>query len=276
SPSGAHPSCTKPTCARWRRTPAMIEPIPALALAAAIVVVAADELDLQTLVARLERQYGTDHDVIGVGSGADGIAGLSNLRDAGREVAIVLADHRLSDGSGIAFLTRVQPLHPGAKRALLVSAANAWGADPAATKDFVRAAALGAIDAFIQKPVVEPDEQFHLAIAEFLEQWARTHRPRFALIQIVGEQWSEMSHNFRDHLARVSLPFDFYTPDSAEGRALLERAGRPGPLPIAILHDGRIFVRPSALEIVAALGLDPSGQRPMCDLAIVGGGPAGL
>ena len=54
----------------------------------------------------------------------------------------------------------------------------------------------------------------------------------------------EMSHKFRDHLARVSLPFDFYTPDSPEGRALLERAETPGPLPIAILHDGRIFVRP--------------------------------
>jgi thioredoxin reductase (NADPH) len=254
----------------------MIEPTAGASSTAAIVVVAADELDLQKLVARLERRYGTDYAVIGLGSGADAVARLSNLRDTGREVAIVLADHRLRDMSGIAFLARVQPLHSGAKRALLVSAADAWGADPAATKDFVRAAALGAIDAFIQKPVVEPDEQFHLAIAEFLEQWARTHRPRYALIQIVGDQWSEMSHNFRDHLARVALPFDFYTPDSPEGRALLERAGRPGPLPIAILHDGRIFVRPSALEIVAALGLDPSGQRAMFDVAIVGGGPAGL
>src|SRR5438105_5778482 len=243
---------------------------------AAFVVVAADELDLQRLLARLERRYGTEYDVIGVGSGADGIARLSNLGDTGREVAIVLADHRLSDISGITLLAGVQPLHPGAKRALLVSAADAWGADPTATKDFVRAAALGAIDAFIQKPVVEPDEQFHLAIAELLEEWARTHRPRFALIQIVGDQWSEMSHNFRDHLARVSLPFDFYTPDSPAGRAWLERAGRPGPLPIAILHDGRIFARPSAVDISAPLGLDPSGQRPTFDVAIVGGGPAGL
>ena len=72
----------------------MIEPIGGAPSTAAIVVVAADELDLQRLVARLERRYGTEYDVIGVGSGADGIARLSNLRDAGREVAIVLADHR--------------------------------------------------------------------------------------------------------------------------------------------------------------------------------------
>jgi thioredoxin reductase (NADPH) len=252
----------------------MIEPIAGVVSAASIVVVTADELDLQRLVARLERRYGTDYDVIGVRSGADAIARLSNLRDAAREVAIVLADDHLSDSSGIAFLARVQPLHPGAKRALLVSAADVWGA--AVTMDFVRAASQGAIDAFIQKPVIEPDEQFHLAIAEFLEEWARTHRPRLALIQIVGDQWSEMSHKFRDHLSRASVPFDFYTPDSPEGRALLERAGRQGPLPIAILHDGRIFARPSAVEIVAALGLDPSEHRPRFDVAIVGSGPAGL
>jgi DNA-binding NtrC family response regulator len=112
----------------------MIEPIAGVPSTAAIVVVAADEQDLQGLVARLERRYGTEYDVMGLRSGADGLALLSNLRDAGREVAIVLADHRLSDIPGIAFLAQVQPLHSGAKRALLVSAANAWGADPAATK----------------------------------------------------------------------------------------------------------------------------------------------
>ena len=91
---------------------------------------------------------------------------------------------------------------------MLVSAPDAWGADPEATKDFVRATALGAIDTFIQKPVVEPDEQFHLAIAEFLEDWARTHRPRFALIQIVGDRWSEMPS-----LARLGVMRLFYLSD---------------------------------------------------------------
>ena len=152
----------------------MIEPIAGVPSTAAIVVVAADEQDLQGLVARLERRYGTEYDVMGLRSGADGPSSIEHLRDAGRDVTIVLVDHRLSDIPGIAFLAHVQPLHSGAGRALLVSAAYAWGADPAATKDFVRAAALGAIDAFIQKPVIEPDEQFHLAIAEFVEQWART------------------------------------------------------------------------------------------------------
>lgn len=62
----------------------MIEPIPAVSSTAAIVVVAADELGLMTLVARLERRYGTEYDVIGVGSGADGLELVSVSRAAGR------------------------------------------------------------------------------------------------------------------------------------------------------------------------------------------------
>ena len=131
----------------------MIEPIGGAPSTAAIVVVAADELDLQRLLARLERRYGTEYDVIGVGSGADGIAGLSNLRDAGREVAIVLADHRLLDISGITLLAGVQPLHPGAKRALLVSAADVWGADPAAPSPVTAAAAPAPFPLAVKHPL---------------------------------------------------------------------------------------------------------------------------
>ena len=61
----------------------MIEPTAGASSTAAIVVVAADELDLQKLVARLERRYGTDYAVIGLGSGADAVARLSNLGDTG-------------------------------------------------------------------------------------------------------------------------------------------------------------------------------------------------
>ena len=59
----------------------MIEPIARALSTASIVVVVDDELDLNRLVARLVRRYGTDYDVIGVHSGTDAMARLSNLRD---------------------------------------------------------------------------------------------------------------------------------------------------------------------------------------------------
>jgi len=45
------------------------------------------------------------------------------------------------------------------------------------------------------------------------------------------------------------------------GQALLERAGTSGPLPIAILHDGRVFVQPTAIEIAEALGVNAALRR---------------
>ena len=36
---------------------------------------------------------------------------------------------------------------------------------------------------------------------------------------------------------------------------------RLGPLPIAILHDGRVFVQPTAIEIVEALGMNAAKIR---------------
>src|SRR2546421_487935 len=143
--------------------------------------------------------------------------------------------------------------------------------------DFARAASLGDLHGIVPKPDVEPDERFQLAIQELLDDWSRQHRPRFELIRIVGERWSEVSQAFRDHLERGSIPYGFYEPDSAGGRALLERAGTSGPLPIAILHDGRVFVQPTAIEIAEALGVNAGVEAiGTPDIAVVGAGPAGL
>jgi thioredoxin reductase (NADPH) len=82
---------------------------------------------------------------------------------------------------------------------------------------------------------------------------------------------------FRDHLERGAISYGFYEPDSPEGRALLKHAGRIGPLPIAILHDGQVFVQPTAIEIVEALGLNATQSAPSTvDVAVIGAGPAGL
>jgi thioredoxin reductase (NADPH) len=241
---------------------------------AAILVVGAEP---SKVVHHLYRRYGAEYEVLAEQSAALGLERLMSLRDKGRDVALVLADKRLADGPGIAFLSQAQRFHPDAKRAVLVGWADAYSGDSAGSDDIARAAALGEIHSFVLKPVVEPDEQFHHAITELLDDWARQHRPRFEVLQIVGERWSEVSHAFRDHLERSLIPFGFYEPDSAAGRALMESAGTSGPLPIAILHDGRVFVQPTAIEISEALGITVAGETTTTfDVTVVGAGPAGL
>jgi thioredoxin reductase (NADPH) len=202
---------------------------------------------------------------------------LKNLRDGGRDLAIILVDGKLADGTGIELLSQAQTYHPDAMRALLLNRSGAYGEDPALAGAYARAAALGEVHRIVPRPGVETDEQFHLAIQELLYEWARRNRPRFEVIRVVGDRWSEASHAFRDHLERSSIPYGFYEPESPEGRALLEHVGTASPLPIAILHDGRVFVQPTAIEIVEALGMNATeATTHTVDVAVIGAGPSGL
>jgi thioredoxin reductase (NADPH) len=96
-------------------------------------------------------------------------------------------------------------------------------------------------------------------------------------MKIIGEGWSARSHEFRDLLERYGVWFGFYEADSAQGKTLLQRAGKPdGPLPVVILYDGRVLANPSAAEVADALGANEGFEGGLYDLAIVGAGPAGL
>jgi thioredoxin reductase (NADPH) len=257
------------------RPPTGDRPMKREELPASMLVVDADERDPE-LVVTLRRRYGADYDVIAERSAGAGLRRLARLRDDGRDVAIALAARQLPDGSGIDFLSSARAFHPEVKRAVLVSWGDAWGGDPAGTAEIMRATAFGEIDNYLFAPAVDPDEQFHHALTEMLDDWARRHRPRFEVIRIVGERWSEESQVLCDRLERSSIPFGFYESDSPEGRALLERAGAPGRLPVAILHDGRVFAQPAVIELAEALGLEVTVEATTFDVAVVGAGPAGL
>ena len=245
--------------------------------AAVILIVASEERQRAAVLGHLRRRYREDYDIHAEGSTALALQRLKSLRDDCRDLAIMLVDWQLSNGKGIELLSQAQTLHPHAMRALLVSRTGAPGAHQALADEYARAATLGEVHRIVPGPAAETDEQFNLAVQELLYEWARQNRPRFEVIRIVGHRWSEACHRFRDHLERGGISYGFYEPDSPEGRALLEQAGTIGPLPIAVLHDGQVFVQPTALDIVEALGMNAARSVPSTvDVAVVGAGPAGL
>jgi thioredoxin reductase (NADPH) len=244
---------------------------------AVILVVASNDRERAAVLDHLRRRYREDYDIHAEGSTTLALQRLKSLRDHGRDLAIILVDWQLSDGKGIELLSQAKTYHPDAMRAPLVSRSGAYGADPALADEYARAASLGEVHRIVLRPEVETDEQFNLAIQELLYDWARQNRPRFEVIRIVGDRWSEVSQAFRDHLERGSIPYGFYQPDSPEGRALLKHAGTAGPLPIAILHNGRVFVQPTANEIIEAMGMNAAEPATSTvDVAVIGAGPAGL
>ena len=225
----------------------------------------------------LGKRYGADYRVVCERSPQAALLALEGARDRGEQVAVLLADLSMPEMPGLEFLCRAHELHPGASRVVMFD----W-TDRTAAAPMLRAWTLGQVDDWITKPVEAADEHFHQGVSAFLYGWAQRHRPGVEMVQVVGRLWSARSHEVRDLLSRNSVRFGFHQPDSAEGRALLDR-GRPDRhgadgvrLPVLVTFDGQVLVDPSNGDIASALGIPTSADIGTYDVLIVGAGPAGL
>jgi thioredoxin reductase (NADPH) len=220
----------------------------------------------------LRKRYGADYKIICVGSADDPLRLLAKLREDRRRVSIVLAGQSMSQLTGTELLARVRESHITAKRLLLTD-----GGYGPAQESILQAMAFDHIDAYAVRPATVPDEEFHLAVTELLEKWARSNLPRPEVMRVVGEEWSARSHEIRDLLSRNVLPFGFYRADAGPGRALLEQAGAvAAALPVVIMSDGRVLEDPSNAQLAEAIGMRTSPGTDLYDVAVIGAGPAGL
>ncbi len=236
-----------------------------------IMVVDDEPADLGSLLDALTRRYGGDYRVIPHLSSMDALAELERLRDGGELVALVIADLWMPDMAGPDVLVRAHGIFPEAQRALLVD----WG-DRAAAPAILENCAMGRLDNYLHKPWSPPEVHLYPAVGEFLADWTRMHGPRMEIVRVLGEDPSPRGREIRDLLERNGIPHGFYCADSGEGLRLIEKARiDPGRLPSVVLPDGHVLPDPTNAEILDALGATDI-EEPTCDLAIVGGGPAGL
>jgi thioredoxin reductase (NADPH) len=234
--------------------------------------------------AELRKRYAADYQIMTAGSAAQALAVLGQLRDAQRQVSLVLADPYLPDAAGTELLAQVRQRHPAARRALLVT----WG-DPRSMAAVAEGTALGDLDAYVVKPRGAPDEYFHRVLTEQLGEWGRSNLPQSDLVSVVAEEWAPRSHELRELLGRNGVPFSFHPAGSPAGQRVLEEAGAAGAggvagaggaggktPPVVVMFDGRVLVDPTNAEVAEALGVPirPGGGRD--DVAVIGAGPAGL
>lgn len=103
---------------------------------------------------------------------------------------------------------------------------------------------------------------------------AEPHKPR---VTLVGHRWDTACGNLRRFLARNQISFDWVTPDSPELSRIWPGTRPPDSgLPVMRLSDGQVIVRPEVRDIANRLGLQTSARFDEYDVAIIGGGPAGL
>jgi thioredoxin reductase (NADPH) len=226
----------------------------------------------------LRQRYGSYYRVACEDSPEVGMQTLRELRAAGEDVAVVLADQWMPGMTGVEFLTHTRQLYPGAKRALLFERGNRTTREP-----ILQGMALGQIDYYVPKPERAPDEEFHRCLTQFLDEWAREHRPASVAVQIVGDPWAARSHELRDLLGRSGIPQAFAAADSKEGQELLTRMEKTSAqLPVVVVFDRLALVDPSnaemadAFEMISPFGLNTLPDVRNFDLVIIGAGPAGL
>jgi thioredoxin reductase (NADPH) len=229
-----------------------------------------DDPSVSRAVARdLRRRYGESHRVVRAGSGEEALEALRDLKLRGGRVAVLLADYRMPEMTGIEFLEAAMDLFPRARRALLTAYAD--------TDAAIAAINLVDVDHYLLKPWDPPEEKLYPVVDAMLEAYASRPDVEVAEAKVIGHRWSPPSFEVRDFLARNAVPYRWFAADEPEGVRLLSAAGvDSSTLPVVITPDRATLVAPETWELATAVGLSTTPIMDFYDLVVVGGGPAGL
>jgi len=221
----------------------------------------------------LRQKYADRYRVVRADSGTTALQSLQTLKKRNEAAALLLADQRMPEMSGVEFLNKALAIYPEAKRVLLTAYAD--------TDAAIQAINEARVNHYLLKPWDPPEEQLYPVLDDLLEDWRADYRPVFDGVRVLGHRWSPRSYALRDFLARNRVPYRWLDAEAAdrdkEAHEALEVAQREGlKLPAAIFQDNSALSDPSTSELAAKLGLRTSATTSFYDLLIVGGGPAGL
>jgi thioredoxin reductase (NADPH) len=233
-----------------------------------------DDTDVLRAIERdLRSQYGAEYRVIGSDSPEKALTLLKQLKVRNDSVALLLADQRMPKMDGVAFLQAATQVFPDAKRALLTAYAD--------TSAAISAINQAGIHYFFLKPWDPPSDHLYPQLNDLLEDWQASYRPKFEGIRVLGTRWSPRSYDLRDFLARNHVPYQWIdvelSANDPETKNLLDALGdEVSKLPVVLFPDGTKLLDSLPADVAQKVGLRTRAQTTFYDLAIVGGGPAGL
>jgi len=233
-----------------------------------------DEPEVLRAVERdLRRKYGKEYRVLGTDSGVGAIDLLKQLKTRGDSVALMLADQRMPQMSGLEVLGQSMTLFPQAKRALLTAYAD--------TNAAIAAINTAKVHYYLLKPWDPPEEKLYPVLDDLLEDWQAEYRPAYNGLRVLGTRWSPASHQLKDFLGRNQVPYQWTdvesaTPDQEVQQIIPNVDLKTASLPLVVLPGGEVLTNPPVDELAARIGLRMRAETTFYDFVIVGGGPAGL
>ena len=264
----------------------------------------------------LRQKYGKRFSILKAESGQEALKLVKKLKLRNEILALLLADQRMPQMSGVSLIEEVINIFPEAKRVLLTAYAD--------TEAAIRSINKAKIDYYLMKPWDPPEEHLYPILDDLLDDWWALAKPPFEGIRIVGLRWSPKSYDVKHFLARSGIPYQWLDIEASEEAhklvSYLESTRKNGSsgspsttptipntsrsfsrktdnnnspssstrstssqshsshlnLPIVIFPDGSYVEEPSNAELAEKIGLKTHAQMPFYDLIIIGGGPAGL
>jgi thioredoxin reductase (NADPH) len=233
-----------------------------------------DDPDVLRAIERdLRSQYGAEYRVVSSDSPEGALDLLKALKIRNDGVALLLADQRMPHMDGVMFLQQARQIFPEAKRALLTAYAD--------TNAAISAINQANLDYFFMKPWDPPTENLYPQLDDLLGDWRASYHPDFQGIRVLGTRWSPRSYELRDFLARSHVPYQWIDVEGAandpETKILLDALGPDATdLPVVLFSDGTKLLHSAPAEVAQKVGFRTRAETSFYDMAIVGGGPAGL
>ncbi|MCU1337182.1 MAG: response regulator receiver modulated FAD-dependent pyridine nucleotide-disulfide oxidoreductase [Bryobacterales bacterium] len=233
-----------------------------------------DDADVLRAIERdLKKHYEDKYRVLRADSGKAALDLLGRLQVRNEAVALMLVDHRMPQMNGVEMLQEAIKLYPDAKRTLLTAYAD--------TDAAIRAINDVQLNHYLLKPWDPPETQLFPVLDDLLNDWYADYHPPFEGLRVLGTRWSSKSYDVRNFLARNQVPYQWLDADAADrdqevGRLMKSLAPEDLKLPVVLFPDGNCVADPLTQDLAERLGLRTRAGLEFYDLAIVGGGPAGL
>jgi Thioredoxin reductase len=218
----------------------------------------------------LRQHFRADYRIMKVGSGRHALETTQQLKQRGSNVALFLVDERMPEMTGTQFLVEAIKLYPDARRVLLTAYAD--------TETAIMAINRIGLDHYLLKPWEPPSERLYPVLDDLLADWLAKTRPAFDGLRVAGTALSASSYALKDFLSGNQVPYQWVDLDNDAPTRELVTAMPDGlqRLPVVFLPDGTTLVQPSHRELAERIGMQTHAKQPFYDLAVVGGGPAGL
>ncbi|WP_206056803.1 FAD-dependent oxidoreductase [Nocardioides sp. GY 10113] len=240
--------------------------------APAIVLIAPDHADdMQSGFGR----YVAEYDVRLARSCAEALEVTHEILGSGGTVALYAAESVLPDADVLHCFHKLREKVPTARR-LIAAHIDRFLTDGPPLR---AAMAKGKYDAYLLMPRGVRDEEFHHAITDLLSDWGSTvPDPEVVAVKIISPRRDGLTLAIRDFLDRMGMPSRVWEPESDAGQYVLDRWDGPVAFPLVSTIRGDVIQPASVRDVAISMYGAPTAidVDKVVDVAIVGGGPAGL